>query len=362
MKYALVSSDAVGLRDAVAGSIAAVAEARGDVRVAPDEGPTYVLNLTDMRSPRSFRRRSKSVFVFSVVQDDNADGNVQSRCYTTLIQSLSNLLLCVLPPANGDGPRVMLTTPEAGFYQVPAEPEVLYRMLLPIASSHFSTDNRIETDLPERFRTGSRAFDDICRHGKELDRMGILPVPFPLADVLTPEALGELYRIFGITGASYGNLSERENAPELGPSVFWMTGRGVNKSALTRVGKDVLLVKDFDNEHGTAVISSPPGADPHARVSVDAVEHALIYRTYPDVGAILHVHAWIEGVVCTRQNYPCGTKELAEEVLTMLGRTPNPCRAEVGLKNHGLTITGQSLDEIFVRIRNRIKRTVPMFS
>jgi hypothetical protein len=334
MKYSVVSRDAVELRDAVAGSIAAVAEGRGDIRVAPDEEPTYVLNLTDIDSPKSFRRRSKSVFVFSIVQDHNADGNVKSRCYTTLVKSLSNLVLCVLPSSNGDPPQVMLTTPEAGFYRVSSDPEVLYRMILPIASSHFSTENRFETDLPERFMRGSPAFDDICRHGKELDEMGILPVPFPLADILTPEALGELYRIYGITGASYGNLSEREHAPDLGRSVFWMTGRGVNKSALSTVGKDVLLVKDFDHDHGTAVISSPPVTDPKARVSVDAVEHALIYRTYPE----------------------------AAEVLEMLGRTPDPVRAEVGLKNHGLTITGENLNEIFTRIDGRIRTTVPMFA
>jgi hypothetical protein len=362
MRFSVVSRDARELRDLVAGSIARVAGHFGDIRVTPEEEPAYVLNLTDMHAPRSFRRRSKSVFVFSIVQDELLDGNIRSRCYTTLIKSLSNLLLCVHPAPGGAGSQVMFTTPEAGFYQVPADPEVLYRMLLPIASSHFSTDNRFEADLPGRFKQGSPVFDDICRHGKTLDAWGILPVPFPLADVLTPEAMGELYRIYGITGASYGNLSEREDAPELGSTVFWMTGRGVNKSALSRVGRDVLLVKDFDDVCGTAVISAPPDADPRARVSVDAVEHSLIYRTYPAVGAILHVHAWIDGIICTRQNYPCGTKELAAEVLEMLGRTTDPSRAEVGLKNHGLTITGRSLSDIFARIGDRLRTTVPMFA
>src|SRR5437762_5852382 len=34
----------------------------------------------------------------------------------------------------------------------------------------------------------------------------------------------------------------------------------------------------------------PPGIEPR-RVSVDAIEHWMIYQGHPDVGAILHVHA-----------------------------------------------------------------------
>ena len=37
----------------------------------------------------------------------------------------------------------------------------------------------------------------------------------------------------------------------------------------------------------------------------------MIYQDHPDVGAILHVHAWMEGIAATDINYPCGTAELA---------------------------------------------------
>ena len=53
-------------------------------------------------------------------------------------------------------------------------------------------------------------------------------------------------------------------------------------------------------------------------MSVDAIEHWMIYREHPDVGAILHVHAWIEGTVATEINYPCGTVELAESVAELV--------------------------------------------
>ncbi|MEZ4822561.1 MAG: hypothetical protein R2942_09125 [Ignavibacteria bacterium] len=39
----------------------------------------------------------------------------------------------------------------------------------------------------------------------------------------------------------------------------------------------------------------------------------------------------------------CGTIELAEEVLSLLKTTDDPTSTAVGLKNHGLTITGKSL-------------------
>jgi ribulose-5-phosphate 4-epimerase/fuculose-1-phosphate aldolase len=141
-----------------------------------------------------------------------------------------------------------------------------------------------------------------------------------------------------------------------------MTGRGVDKAHLAQVGKDVLLVKEFDDEQGEALLSVPPAYAPQARVSVDAVEHALIYRTFPDVGAIVHVHAWLEPVLCTKQNYPCGTRELAEEVVALLKQTAHPSCTAVGLKNHGLTITGPSLEEIFRRLRGRLLTEVPMFA
>ncbi len=256
----------------------------------------------------------------------------------------------------------MFTTPEAAFYGGLYDPERVYQSILPIAGAHFATENRFCYDLPEEYCKPSPVVREIFRYGKELDSMGVLPVPFPLKEVLSEQGCRQVYKIYGITGASYGNLSARENACGLGETTFWMTGRGVNKARLTTVGKDVFLVRRFDDEQGAAILSVPPGTDPHARVSVDAVEHAAIYRSFPGVGAIVHAHAWMEGIPCTRQNYPCGTRELAGEVAELLRRTPDPVHCVVGLKNHGITITGESLGEIFGRIRGRLRTQVEMFA
>jgi ribulose-5-phosphate 4-epimerase/fuculose-1-phosphate aldolase len=361
MNFTIVANGKQARRDAAAAALVETCRAHGDELVGAEEGVNFALNLICADAPRHFRRKAQSVFVFSIMEDERVDAGFKSRCYTALVRSLSNLLLCVVPGARGGPTEVYFTTPEAGFYHIPFDPEAVYGRLCPIARAHFATENIFSEDLPERLWEGSAVTRELRRYGQELDTMGVLPVPFPLRDVLSADARRQLYKIYGITGASYGNLSAREEVPEFGSSTFWMTGRGVDKSNLRVVGKDILLVRGFDRARGAALIARPPGADERARVSVDAVEHELIYRTYPGVGAIVHAHAWMEGVPCTRQNYPCGTTELAAEVAALLASVPDPVRGAVGLKNHGLTITGRSLAEIFSRVRGKLLPEVAMF-
>ena len=86
-----------------------------------------------------------------------------------------------------------------------------------------------------------------------------------------------------------------------------MSASGVDKSRLETIGRDILLVKGYDAERNGMIVSHPPGVEPR-RVSVDAIEHWMIYREHPRVGAILHVHGWMEGIPSTDFNYPCGTR------------------------------------------------------
>jgi hypothetical protein len=64
-------------------------------------------------------------------------------------------------------------------------------------------------------------------------------------------------------------------------------------------------------------------------------------------------------VPATLQSWPCGTRQLAEEVAALVLAAPDPPSAIVGLKNHGLTIVGRSLDEILARIEGRLAQEVP---
>ena len=86
----------------------------------------------------------------------------------------------------------------------------------------------------------------------------------------------------------------------------------------------------------------------------------MIYQENPDVGAILHVHAWVEGIESTQLVFPCGSEELARAVAELVRACPDPAEAIVGLRNHGITATGSGLLEILDRIEARVQRQVPM--
>lgn len=360
MKFAVVRNDSNTFKESLLESLVYTCSQKGDQQVNNTDEADYVLNLTTLENPRSIRRKSRSLFVITFIcgYEINMDPEkIKADSYNALVKSLSNQLIYI-----SSGLETYFTTPEAGFYNIYFNAEEIYEKIRPIISSNFATDNRFVQDLPEKLWNGSDITEQMSKYGKVLDELGVLPVPFRLKGFLSETQLRQLYKIYGITGASYGNLSARERIPELGEDTFWMTGRGVDKSNLHKIGKDILLVKDFDYEKREAVISMPPDYDPKARVSVDAVEHSMIYKAFPEVGAIVHAHAWIRGVKCTRQNYPCGTIELAEEVLSLLKTTDDPTSTAVGLKNHGLTITGKSLQEIFRNYSHKLVKEVKMFA
>jgi len=133
----------------------------------------------------------------------------------------------------------------------------------------------------------------------------------------------------------------------------------VDKSKLETPGRDILLVSGYAPERNAMIMSVPPNVEPR-RVSVDAIEHWMIYQAHPDVGAILHVHAWMQDIPATDINYPCGTEELATSVAQVLDAEADPSHAAIGLRNHGITVTGESLTEILDRIEPRVLRQIPM--
>lgn len=336
----------------------------------PDEAGLVVHGF-DAEDPTSFRRRSRSVFLVGLTRTGPIDEPALERGYPLLVRSLSNLLVGLAE--GGERPRAHFFTPERGHYEVAsdgdgggaevdgegpgdAEPyfESVYRRVEPLATSTLVVDNVFDPDLPPELHDGDATTAALCRAGERLGRLDLLPTPFPLEEVLPAADLRHLEKLFGIGGLSYGNLSVRADGGR-----FWMSASGVDKSSLREVGRDVLLVKGYDPERNAMMLSVPPDVEPR-RVSVDAIEHWTLYREHPEVGAIVHVHAWMEGVPVTDFNFPCGTRELSEAVADRVRAAPDPSRAVVGLKNHGLTITGRSLEGIFERIEGRIVPQVPM--
>lgn len=358
MKFLIQYNGNDPFRDRIAKEIVAELEAHGCVQDIATNHLNFILAFTNFEHPQAVIRKAQNEFVVSLAVLHREVDDLRYLCYNTLILTLSNLLICV-KPNDPDPPEIYCITPEAGFYHFPYTPLRVYENMLPVIGAQFVINNRISTDLPPAYRQ-TKITEQLRHYGGVLDALGVLPTPFPLHDVLSEENIGHLYDLFRIKGLSYGNLSAREPVPEIGPNTFWMTARGVDKAHLKGVGEDILLVTGYDAEAGEILVSVPPGSNPRMRVSVDAIEHTLIYRAFPDVGAIVHVHAWMQDVCCTRQNYPCGTIDLAEEVVDLLHTTDCPGRTVVGLKNHGLTITGPNLEDIFSRMEGKLLKEVPM--
>jgi len=341
----------------------------GYVAVSPP-GPDVrvVLHPVDVNDPRPYRRRAAPTFVIAIARVDEPAADVLRTGYPVLVRALANL--CVLVSDTPRGLVVQFVTLEQGRYSIGpdlADADVFaeaFRRIEPLASSRLVIANRFVDDLPEELWGGDAQTATMLGAGRRLDALDLLPAPFPLEEILPPRDLRHVKLLYGIGGLSYGNVSTRfrgdlPGVPEADGPVFWMSASGGDKSELRTVGTDILMVRGYDPVDDTMVLSVPPGVTPR-RVSVDAIEHWMIYSEHPEVGAILHVHGWIDGTTSTEVNYPCGTVQLGTAVADLVRQAPDPSRAVVGLRNHGLTITGHDLDEIFARVGDDIVPRVPM--
>lgn len=339
----------------LAGELGAALERGGFRRVEDPRRSDLVISLVDPEEPRPFRRRSRSVYVAALHELPEVPDDAVKASYPVLVRALANLALCYVP-----GQGVWFTTMERGHYGVTASDgmsaltDAVVERLTPLATATLVIDNEFRTDLEPELWRGDDVTAQIRAAGERLGDLDLLPAPFPLEELLDDSALRHVKRLFGIGGLSYGNISARKDAKR-----FWMSASGVDKTKLEIAGRDILLVSDYDERRKRIIVSVPPDIEPR-RVSVDAIEHWTIYQRHPGIGALLHVHAWMEGIAATEINYPCGTEELARSVAELLAREPDPHHAVIGLLNHGVTATGESLAEILDRIEPRVLRQVPM--
>jgi ribulose-5-phosphate 4-epimerase/fuculose-1-phosphate aldolase len=308
-----------------------------------------VLNLVDPAAPKAFRRRSKGTYSATIYELPEPPEEVLKASYPLLVRSLANIVLLRV-----EGEGVWFTTMERGHYGIDDDPAETVARLVPLAKSKLVIDNEFRTDLEPELWDGDEVTEDIKGAGARMGDLDLLPAPFPIEELLDERDLRHVMRLYGVGGLSYGNLSAR-----LDETRFWMSASGVDKSRLETPGRDILLVTGYDPERARMILSVPPGIEPR-RVSVDAIEHWMIYQEHPDVGAILHVHAWVDGIAATEINYPCGTHELAQSVADLIAQEPDPAHAVIGLRNHGITATGESLAEILDRIEPRVLRQIPM--
>jgi ribulose-5-phosphate 4-epimerase/fuculose-1-phosphate aldolase len=309
----------------------------------------FVLNMFDPGDPKAFRRASRGTYSASFYELDAVPDDVLKTSYPMLVRTLANVVVLHVP-----GQGVWFTTMERGTYEISDDPAEVFERLAPLAKSRLVIDNEFVPDLEPELWDGDEVTADLAAAGKRMGDLDLLPAPFPVHEFLDERDLRHVMRLYQVGGLSYGNLSARKDATR-----FWMSASGVDKTQLEQPGRDILLVTGYDEANARMVLSIPPGIEPR-RVSVDAIEHWMIYQAHPDVGAILHVHAWMAGISATDINYPCGTQELAESVAELIDREADPAHAVIGLRNHGITATGESLNEILDRIESKVLRQVPM--
>jgi len=302
----------------------------------------FVLNMFDAADPKAFRRAARGTYSAAFYELPEPPEDALKENYPMLVRTLSNVVLLRVP-----GKGVWFTTMERGTYHVPDDPEEIYERLAPLATSRLVIDNEWIPDLEPELWDGDDITADIGESGRRLDELDLLPSPFPVEEYLSGRDLRHVMRLYSVGGLSYGNLSARKDETR-----FWMSASGVDKSQLETIGRDFLMVKDFDDDRGVIVLSVPPGIEPR-RVSVDTIEHWMIYQEHPDVGAILHVHAWMEGIAATDVNYPCGTQELAVAVADLVAREPDPAHAVIGLRNTGSRVRATASRRSSTALRRR---------
>jgi Class II Aldolase and Adducin N-terminal domain len=348
-KYAVWGTSTSSGHQAWVETVGAQFEHDGFERVDDIADADFVLNMFDAEDPKAFRRQSRGTYSASFYELDDVPDDVLKASYPMLVRTLANVVVLHVP-----GRGVWFTTMERGTYAISDDPAEVFERLAPLANSKLVIDNEFRTDLEPELWDGDEVTEDIAAAGKRLQELDLLPAPFPVHEFLNERDLRHVMRLYQVGGLSYGNLSARKDATR-----FWMSASGVDKSQLESAGRDILLVTGYDEPNARMIISVPPGIEPR-RVSVDAIEHWMIYQAHPDVGAILHVHAWMAEIAATDINYPCGTQELAESVADLIAQEPDPAHAVIGLRNHGITATGDSLTEILDRIESKVLRQVPM--
>ncbi|WP_368503787.1 class II aldolase/adducin family protein [Alkalihalophilus sp. As8PL] len=343
-----------------AGIISTFTERNFEYSDQPDNQIKLVFHFLDEDNVRPYRRKAQATFVVAVLESKGAPYDIFKEVYPFLIRSLANHLMYI--NHRDEQVDIHFLTPEQGCYSIKykkGEEEKdffmkIFQRLQPLSTSKLVIDNEFDEDLPSDKWNGDHITEALSKSGKRLDKMDLLPAPFPLEHYLNKRDMRHLNKLYGIGGLSYGNLSARSDQNH-----FWMSASGIDKSNMNDVGKDILYIKGYNSDANQMEVSIPPNVKPK-RASVDAIEHWMIYKEHPEVGAIVHIHAWMDDVKATEINYPCGTLELAETVAQLVRDADNPAETIIGLKNHGLTITGPSLENIFQRIEGKVQRQVPM--
>ena len=296
------------------------------------------------------------VGIFFVAPTVETDAERVVRSYEIGLRCMANL--AGYTEITGDGPydyKMTLITPERGHEILEGSPEAVewfYDLLLQRSDVTYIDENIVHTNLPDDLAAGTDVTRKMQEMAARLDALDLVPSAVVL-DGLSERNRRRFFKVLGQKQVSYGNMSARHDDGR-----FWMTGRGVDKAKLDVIGKDILLVSKFDPAAREVHISVPPGFE-DSRASIDSSIHAAIYREFPSIGGMIHIHWFVDGIVYTDEHYPCGTIELCESTLDALRLTEDPTRTILGLANHGILVTGNDLEDCWAQIEAKLPALEP---
>jgi len=296
------------------------------------------------------------VGIFFIGEPVETDAQRVVRSYEIGLRCMANL--AGYTEVTGDGAKdykMTLITPERGHELLEGgdgDVDWLFDLLLQRSDVTYIDENIVHTDLPEELREGTEVTRKMQEMARRLDDLDLVPAAVGL-EGLSDRARRRFFKVLGQKQVSYGNMSARHDG-----DVFWMTGRGVDKAKLDVIGKDILLVSEFNPGEREIHVRVPPGFE-DSRVSIDSSIHATIYREFPEIGAMIHIHWFAPDIVYTDEHYPCGTIELCESTLDGLKQTDNPVRTILGLANHGIIVTGSDLEDCWAQIEAKLPAMQP---
>lgn len=169
----------------------------------PTDQIRLVFHFIDRDRPRPFRRKAQATFVVSVLESDEKPNDIFKAAYPYLIRSLANHLIYIVHDRSKSD--IYFITPEQGRYRLTywGDDEqtffqTVYQKLKPLASSRLVIDNEFHEDLPETLWNGNEQTDMMQNAGKKLDRMNLLPAPFPIEELLNDRDMKHLKKLYGI--------------------------------------------------------------------------------------------------------------------------------------------------------------------
>ena len=210
----------------------------------------------------------------------------------------------------------------------------------------FSSDQEVVKNLVETmFKRGS------TNHPKSVQRGRVTDIPNDLYEEFyqTGKALYEMGLLPVVESGTYGNMSARQE------DTFFITGRNVNKGNLP---KDHLCrVERVEPVSDEFQVFAKVHYYGQVKPSTDTAINDAVYSATGHK-AIVHIHTEqiFLGIPLTEYNYPCGTEEEMNSIITLIRKNP---RADIiQLYKHGLIVMGRSLKECLSKIESLFKNEI----